>query len=268
MRIGLFVVCLATPVLAADPPKFDRTIGKEPKYTGQPAYCLLAFGAEAKSRVWLVRDGGTLHVDRNGNGDLTEANEAVAAPKPQPGDTEGAFAFDVGELAVGGKTHKGLKVRFSPMKSLADNPNLMAMPQVAAAVRKHPAGTVASFDVDVECETLKGGGLGGRVSYMVSLFDQTGVLQFADKPVDAPVVHLDGPLQLDFYAAKPTWRGGRSQDAILCVGTPGVGPGTFAMAKYEGLVPPGKHPKAEVTFTPKDKTQKPVKELFELKERC
>jgi hypothetical protein len=35
------------------------------------------FGAEAKARAWLVLDGDTLYVDRNGNGDLTEANERV-----------------------------------------------------------------------------------------------------------------------------------------------------------------------------------------------
>jgi len=115
MRLGLLAAFLVSPAaLAADLEKIDRTVGKEPKYAGTPTYCLLAFGADAKSRVWLVRDGGTLYVERNGNGDLTEANEAVTAPKPQPGDTDGAFTFDVGELAVGGKTHKGLRVRFSP----------------------------------------------------------------------------------------------------------------------------------------------------------
>ena len=268
MRTLCFFLLAASSALAADPPKVDRTIGKEPQYTGKPQYCLLAFGPEAKNRVWLVQDGGTLYVDKNGNGDLTEANEKLTAPKPLPGDTEGAFDFEVPELAVGGKTHKGLRLRLVPLKVLADNPNIMQLPQVAAAVRKTPTATTATLDLDVECEAIKGGGLGGRVPYMVSLFDAGGVLQFADKPADAPVIHFDGPLQLTFYTGLPTWRGGRLNEAILCVGTPGVGPGTFAMLKYEGTVPPGKHPKAEVTFTPKDKTKKPVKELFELKERC
>ncbi len=35
---------------------------------------------------WLVRDGDTLYVDRNGNGDLTEPGEKVAAEK-WPGAT-------------------------------------------------------------------------------------------------------------------------------------------------------------------------------------
>src|SRR5258708_1486782 len=58
---------------AADLPKVDRTIGKEPAYTTkQPRYCLLVFGPRAGFKVWLVQDGNVLYVDRNGNGDLTE----------------------------------------------------------------------------------------------------------------------------------------------------------------------------------------------------
>ena len=57
---------------AADLSKIDRSLVKEPNYKGKPGYCLLVFGADAKVRVWLVKDGDTLYLDRNGNGDLTE----------------------------------------------------------------------------------------------------------------------------------------------------------------------------------------------------
>src|SRR5262249_52823228 len=151
---------------------------------------------------------------------------------------------------------------------LSANPNLMAIPQVAATVKKSPDAMTARIAVDVECESLKGGGIGGRVSYMLSLLDTDGVLQFGSKPGDAPIIHLDGPLQISFYLGRPTWTGGRAQDTILCLGTPGSGPGTFAMLKYEGTVPPGKHPKIDATFQPKDSAQKPVTEIYVLKERC
>src|SRR5262249_1657660 len=55
--------------------KIDRTIKKEPAYKGKPEYCLLVFGPQAKTRVWLVRDGDLLYVDGNGSGDLTEAGK-------------------------------------------------------------------------------------------------------------------------------------------------------------------------------------------------
>src|SRR5437667_12897249 len=59
---------------AVDLRTIDRSILKEPAYrTGQPKYCLAVFGPKAETRVWMVLDGDTLYVDRNGNLDLTEA---------------------------------------------------------------------------------------------------------------------------------------------------------------------------------------------------
>jgi hypothetical protein len=266
--LSALLFCAGAPALAADLAKVDRSIAKEPKYAGQPRYCLLVFGAGAKHRVWLVQDGDKLYVDRNGNGDLTDPGECVRAKNARPGDSEGVFSFEVGELTVGGKTHKGLAVSTYPVKKLADNTSVMAVPHVARDVKKYPNDITAGLELDVECTSLKGGGLGGRVSYMMSLFDAQGVLRFASKPAEAPIIHLDGPLQITFYVSTPTWTGGRSDDAVLCIGTPGLGPGTFAMVKYEGTVPEGKHPKVEATYRPKDPAMKPVKELHELKERC
>jgi hypothetical protein len=69
----LAVVVSAAPGWAVDLSKIERTIAKEPAYQAKPAYCLLVFGAEAKTRMWLVVDGGTLYLDRHANGDLTNA---------------------------------------------------------------------------------------------------------------------------------------------------------------------------------------------------
>src|SRR5262245_2244587 len=67
----------AGTALGADLTRIDRTIQKQPAYQGKPQYCLLVFGPEAKTRVWLVRDGEILYVDRNRNGDLTAKGNAV-----------------------------------------------------------------------------------------------------------------------------------------------------------------------------------------------
>jgi hypothetical protein len=74
---GLAAWSLAPPPtdLAAIP----RTIEKEPAYQGKPRYCLLVFGKQADTRIWMVHDGKHFYVDRNGNGDLTDAGEKVAA---------------------------------------------------------------------------------------------------------------------------------------------------------------------------------------------
>ena len=67
-----FVVALACGAtsMAADLNKIERGIAHEPKYHGQPKYCLLVFGPQAQTRVWLVLDGKALYADRSGKGDL------------------------------------------------------------------------------------------------------------------------------------------------------------------------------------------------------
>ena len=103
-------VALAAPAPAADLAKIERAIAKEPAYqTKSPGYCLLVFGPEAKTRMWLVRDGDALYADRNGNGDLTERGERLAGAREQ-----GAIRWHVGDVVeAGGKArHADLRVRF------------------------------------------------------------------------------------------------------------------------------------------------------------
>src|SRR5262245_50021257 len=77
--LAILIPCAAV-AWADDAVKIDRSIIKEPAYQSKsPKYCLLVFGPEAKTRVWLVidPDARLLYVDRNGNGDLTEKGERV-----------------------------------------------------------------------------------------------------------------------------------------------------------------------------------------------
>jgi hypothetical protein len=99
----------SAPASAVDLAKIDRTIAKEPAYKSQPRYCLLVFGPEAKLRVWLVRDGNVLYVDRNGNGDLTEAGERIAA-KVEGSDP----VFEAGDITEedGRTKHTNLLLQF------------------------------------------------------------------------------------------------------------------------------------------------------------
>ena len=62
----------------------DRRIAKEPKYeTDQQQYCLLLVGPGKPKQVWVVRDGRSVFIDCNGNGDLTEPGERFPA-NPDP----------------------------------------------------------------------------------------------------------------------------------------------------------------------------------------
>jgi hypothetical protein len=97
--------------------------------------------------------------------------------------------------------------------------------------------------------------------------DLGGVLQFADRPADAPVIHFGGPWQVTLFDPLRL-RAGRETDAVLGVGAPGVGPGTTAWVDYQGVIPAGAYPRLEVTYPPKKPGEPPARERYELKRRC
>ena len=269
-RLSIIVAAawLSTGFAGAQPPKIDRSIAKEPVYqTKAPKYGLLVFGPEAKDRVWLVLDGDTLYVDRNGNGDLTEPGEKIAATKAERRDSEtDRLSFEVSELKVGGRVHKGLSVDFTPLKIYTSGWR-SELPAVKAALAKDSKAAVAGVYLDVDDPGMKGAGIGGRLTMSAASFDLNGVLQFADSPAAAPVIHFGGPLEVTFYGTLPTLRVGREADLTLVVGTPGIGPGTFAELHYQDAIPDGPRPIAEVTW-PAAKGDTPIKKKFELKQRC
>ena len=241
----------------------DRTVRKEPAYqSANPTYCLLTFGPEAKDRVWLVRDGDALFVDRNGNGDLTDPGERVPSTT-RKGYEEWGPRFEVPTLTVGGRTHANLAVGLRPLKLYADLSN--SSPILKAAAKADPGGWVADLSIDVESPRFQGGQPGGRVFQMAGVSDLDGVLRFAARPADAPVVRFDGPLEVTFYGNRPTLQPGRGVSTVLCVGTPGLYGGTFAMLGHDDTIPAEIRPVLEVTPT-SDGPKTPAK--FELKERC
>jgi len=235
---------------------------KEPRYqTATPEYCLLVFGPEATTRVWVVRDGDTLYVDRNGNGDLTEPGERVAADVKSSTPGENVYTFHAGEVRVGKHVHKDLCVSMVKLSDFADVDEA-----VKAHVSKNPQARGYMVAMEMEIAGLEGKGEGGRVIQQAVFADYNGLLQFAAAPRDAPVIHLGGPLQISL-AHPQRLQIGRSVDVVLSVGTPGVGPGTMAFVFYDGVIPLTAYPKVEVTY-PGKQGESPLKELYELRARC
>jgi hypothetical protein len=254
---------VSTQLLAADLSKIDRRIAKEPVYKSKSVkYCLLAFGQEPKTRVWLVHDFDTLYADRNGNGDLTEEGERVKA-KPESSDPdEGAFHFEAGDVLDRKLLHKNLRLNVRKLDHASS-----IVGELRDLLAKNPQARGYGIDVDVEMPGWNGGGLGGRVQQHVTLLDSQGVLQFGTKPHDAPVIHFGGPWQITLFG-----RGGltvgREEDLILGFGTPGIGPGTTAYVAYEGIVPEEAHPEIEISYPLRRLGEAPVRKTYELKERC
>jgi hypothetical protein len=268
-RISLvFGACCLSFSLAADAPlKIDRTIGKEPIYKSKaPKYGLLVFGPQAKDRTWLVLDGDTLYVDRNGNGDLTDPGEKILADKKAGRDPEeDGYTFEVGEVTVGGRTHKGLSVSTTPLKRYTDTTSGQRT-DVKAALAKDPKAVLVSLSIDVDVPGIKGGGLGGRVHFLAGV-DLNGFLQFAEAPGKAPAIHLGPPFEITFHTTPPTLRAGRETEFILAVGSPGVGPGTFAMVGFEDTIPNDAKPLVELALPVKGK-HPAIKLKMPIKDRC
>ena len=262
--LALTIVLLAlapAPILATDLTKIDRSIAKEPAYKNKPKYCLLVFGPEAKHRVWLVQDGDVLYVDRNGNGNLTEAGNKIAAEKNESGN-EGEYTFKLRELRAGQRVHRDLFVSISKLASLADRDQ-----RAKELVAKNPQAKSYLVMIEVEMPGWKGGGIGGRVQQLGFYVDVNGVLQFADHAKDAPILHFDGPLQVTLFG-RHELKIGRESDVVLGVGSAGVGPGSQTYINYEGVIPEKAYPTLEFAYPPKKPGEPPVRQKYELKKRC
>ena len=256
--LAAIVLFLAPPLRAADLAAVQRKIAKEPDYqTKAPKYCLLVFGLEAKTRVWLVQDGDTLYVDRNGDGDLTGDGKRVKA-KQQGDDVR---SFEVGDLAVGGLTHTGVSVM--QMKA---SPELVGNDQEWERVKKS-GGWTWWVRITAERDAADKRDLPKRLGYVIN-GDGAGMLLFADRLQDAPVIHLGGPFTLGLQDRKQRLIAGDKTMLQIGVGPRGIGPGTFAFVLYPNTIPNDAYPEAVVTFPAKQPGHDPVQRKYTLKQRC
>jgi RNA polymerase sigma factor (sigma-70 family) len=268
---------------APEPEKIDRRIGKEPVYQSKsPRYCLLVFGPQARGRVWLVQDGDTLYVDRNGNGDLTEEGKRIQAP-PFAASDHYLFArersIEVGDLSVGGLTHTGLVIRQAEYRRKAiptdldiPGPPLEELQEHLDKVWKQVPDGIASrvyINLDVRCYGLFEDTKDRHVRHMAWI-DGNGVLAFAHRPQDAPVVRFGGPLTLQVRPGCRIQRGEQPGEGFtgtepsFWLGTRGHGPGTFVIANHD-LVPGDAQPSAEIRFPAKARGGEPVVRKISLK---
>ena len=191
--------------------KIDRTIAKEPAYQSKPKYCLLVFGSDAKTRIWLVLDGDVLYVDRNGNGDLSEGGESLVAAQKTDGIKR--RVWKVGDVAAsGGKVvYTGLTV--SDISEIQDS-------------RFDSRGLGITVKVPI-------GSTRAVQSAGSAVHPATGYnLRFADRPQDAPVIHFGGPMRIMLMQPERFTAGvkaGQRYELVARVGTPGLGKETAAI---------------------------------------
>jgi hypothetical protein len=249
------VICLALAdqTRAVDLAKIDRSLRKEPAYESkQPQYCLLVFGKEAETRVWVVLDGDVLYLDRNGNGDLTDPGERIAAQ----------------EVTRNGEERPDVEVMRHFERNCwkaADEPVLTCGPevqwfyilQILPRADWHDQTWVklwqeGPFDFAVTTKT-------GHA--------QRARLRFATSPQEAPIPHFDGPRRFalsDIYGQQ-FFRPGESRDLGVELHTQGLN-ATVRTEVFE--LPENVHPVAEIEFPPGRSGEDPIRVRAELKGRC
>lgn len=239
------ILLAVTPsTIAADLSKIDRTIRKEPKYKGKPKYALLVFGPEAQTRVWVVQDGETLYVDRNGDGDLTGKDERFTLDCPNPRlygfghladckieirDSDRQTRYLITSISIYPENNKPL-----------DKPHLMA-------------------NVDIK----------GRHSYR-----QYCDAKMAEKPDKAALAHFHGSLTIEPRTIN--WKltqelsrlpaGDPAGEINAVVGTMDAERGCWVVVRSEDL-PKDLHPLVEVEY-PTSKTGTTIKQRYRLDQRC
>ena len=129
--------------------------------------------------MWLVHDGMSLYVDRNGNGDLTEPDERFEADEKTSDPKLEEFYFAVGDIADEPGVHKGLSVTWHKIDHLRDE-----FPELDQLLDKNPRYRGCNINIDVVMPGQTGSGLGGRVPQSASCWDDRGFLQFAAQPAD------------------------------------------------------------------------------------
>ncbi len=236
------------PAGAVDLCKIDRTIAAEPRYQFKPQYCLLVFGPQATKRVWLVRDGDVLYVDRNGNGDLTEPSKRFAIPQLPPSSPAGApREVNAGDIRDGALKHTQLRI----LMGIEENKPVYNV-SIAVEVRPQPGDKLQ---------------ISGRITQS-AYCDHQGQLRFADRPQDAPIIHFGGKMQMGLLRKDLVPNKDTDPELQTLIGTPGLGAGTFAAISYAGWIEADIHPLAEFTFPPKTPGDDPVRVSAVLSHRC
>jgi len=222
---------------AVDLSTIERSIATEPAYeTGEPTYCLLVFGNEAATRMWLVLDGDVLYADLDGDGDLTDADERLTTAQNE---------YDM----WGQRFFKIDRVREAAKQGETTEPDT------------HSDLQIAFFDGDEETMSWLSVTVNGKRR-------QSASAEFTDKVAEAPIVHFNGPLQARLSdGADLTLSRSGPTEVYIEVGTPGLGDNTFASINYSGI-PTSFQPQLAMVFPAAGEVESPVEQVLILPGRC
>lgn len=241
--------------VGSDLTKLNRTIRKEPAYSARPYYTLLAIGPDASKRVWMVLDGSTLFVDRNGNGDLTEEGERFSLTSTRELSKEQAYShFNVFDISLGGPDENKGKTKYQLEHWIRD-PDFVPKTDFDK--------TWARERKEWEQATL------WRI--MGDNRTQTAIT-FSRRPEDAQISHLGGPLTVRLRFPDQTFCRSNAEPLQVEIGTFGLSTRGNRIPAFSRVMttelPSDVHPQAVIEFPGRRPTDPPVVVTVALKRRC
>jgi hypothetical protein len=200
----------------------DRNIPPEPAYQSKPQYCLLLLGREAETRIWLVLDGDTLYVDRNGRGDWVKADKQ---------DKGWTALFKVPEIReLDGTVHTDLEV-------------------YAQASRIH-LGRYHFGHISLNVR--------GRYKEYTSIGGWSDRNLSGESPQQSPLRHFHGPLRMESGNQCPLTLGNQTEDLRVRISTR-YPSGEWVFIDNRLGIPTDIHPVAEFEFPNREPGRPPVK---------
>jgi hypothetical protein len=233
----LFAWLFFWPVItAADDEAIDRSLRRQPAYGAKPQYCLLLFGPEGKTRVWLVVAGEALYADTSGAGDLRSPEKRL---------------YSIGNYRVLVYSDPCLRFMWFPVPENVREYNVGDVFDPAArrwyhlTVRRLGSLQSAFFEFEVDVK--------GQFRQLAKL------ARLGDQPKNAPVLHFSGPLTLGLFTSQ--WiRGPDTNRLEVWIGTkpPALTKGEPTYLVLDDWIPPAISPIAQVEFPAGAPSAKPI----------
>lgn len=223
--LALFAWVLLWPAIATgDIGAIDRTLRWQPAYGAKPRYCLLLFGPEGKTRVWLVAAGEAFYADTTGDSDLAQPGKRVYAV----GNYRSLVLLDPCVRWMWFPFPENVRIY-----NVGDVFDRATRTWYHLTVRRLGKLETAVFEIQVDVR--------GQLR-------QLGKLpQFGEDPKNAPVLHFSGSLTLGLFTSQLI-RGSGANNVEAWIGT-NAPEGTNGKPTYvvlEDWVPPQISPMAQM----------------------
>lgn len=234
---------------------------KEPAYQHTPLYALVAFGLNREQAVWMVLDGRTLYIDRNGNGDLTEADEKLSMMSP---DQATARVGNPGFYSHFDVTRTSLQLKGHEQETL----------ELLQWMRDDKFVPKTESERQQKAEFEQRGNERFLFTRKKNDIESSYGLVFVRDKNDVQVLYLDGPLTFALKMREQTLlqRGPAGSDLAFHIGTPGRSPSWSSHPTFSPLmvkeVPEPVHLLVEVEFPGMTTVAEPIVKQFTLKSRC